>query len=88
MDLIISVTSASIASSDATANAADELIIVVENLYVQRHRVGKAANMSAQHRHRAEFTHRARVAQEHAIEQTPFDTRKRDAEERFPPRSA
>ena len=81
--LAISVTSASSASSEATANGADELVFVVENLDMQRHRVGLAADMAGNHRDRAEFAHRARIAQQHAVEQRPFHVRQRDAEERL-----
>ena len=40
---------------------------------MQRHGVGQAAYVARHHRHRAEFTHGAGVAQEHAVEQAPFD---------------
>src|SRR6185295_1479687 len=59
----------------------NELIFIVENLDQQRHGVGLAANVPGYHRHRAEFAHRARVAQQYAIEHAPFDIGQSDAEE-------
>src|ERR1700733_4629752 len=50
-----------------------ELIFVVKNFDQQRHGIGLAANMARHHRHRAEFTHRARVAQQYTVQQAPFD---------------
>src|SRR3954470_18346212 len=44
-----------------------ELIFVVENLDQQRHGIGLAADMARHDRHRAEFAHGARIAQQHAI---------------------
>ena len=58
-----------------------ELIFVVEHFHMQRHGVGLAADMPRDHRHRAEFAHRACVAQQHAIQHAPFDVRQGDAEE-------
>ena len=79
-----SVASASSASSDATANAAPRLVFVVQDLDVQRHRVGEAADVPRHHRHRAEFAHRARIAQDHAVEQSPADLRQHHAPEHRP----
>ena len=84
IDLTTSVTSASSASSEATANAAGPLIVVVENLDMQRHRVGLAADVAGHDRHRAELAHRARVAEQHAVHQAPLHVRQRDAPERLP----
>ena len=44
-----------------------KLIFVIKNLHVQWHRVGLAANMAGDHRHRAELAHRPRVAQDHSV---------------------
>ena len=55
---------------------------------MQRHGVGLAADMAGHHRHRAEFAHRARVAQQHAVQQRPFHVRQRDAEKGLEPRGA
>src|SRR5689334_8432565 len=41
-----------------------ELILVVENLDMQRHAVGLAADMAGHHRDGAELAHRARVAKQ------------------------
>ena len=57
----------------------DELIIVVKHFDLQRHRIGQAADVARNDRHRAELAHRARVAENHAVEQRPLDVRKRDA---------
>src|SRR3954451_10914562 len=45
-----------------------ELILIVEDLDQQRHGVGLAADMARHDRHRAEFPHGARVAQQYAIQ--------------------
>ena len=60
-----------------------ELVFVVENLDVQRQRVRQAADVSRDDRHRAELAHRARVAEDDAVEQAPLDVRQRHAEERL-----
>src|SRR5205807_516559 len=56
---------------------ADEVIFVVEDLDVQRHGVGQAADVSGHHRHRAELAHGARVAQHHTVQQAPAYLRQR-----------
>ena len=61
-----------------------ELVVVVQNLDVQRHRVGLPADMARDHRDRAELAHRARVADHHAVEQPPLDVGQRDAKEGLP----
>ena len=66
----------------------DEIILVVEDLDVQRHRVGLAADMARDDRHRAELAHRPRVAQQHAVEQTPADVGQGHAPEGLPARRA
>ena len=83
-----SVISASIASKRGDRERRHELIFVVENLDQQRHGVGLAANMSRHHRHRAEFAHRPRIAQQHAIQHAPFDIGQGDAEEGLQARRA
>ena len=40
--------------------------------------------MAGDDRDCAELPHRARVADDYAVKQTPFDTRQRDAEENLP----
>ena len=74
-----SVTSASSAKQRGDREGADEVVVVVEDLDVQRHRVGLAADVAGDHRDRAELAHRARVAQQHAVEQAPLDVGQRDA---------
>ena len=49
----------------------DEIIFIVEHLDMERHGVGFAADMARNDRDRAEFAHRAGVAQQHAVEQRP-----------------
>src|SRR5882724_273319 len=51
----------------------DEVVLVVEDLDVQRHGVGLAADVAGDHGDGAELAHRARVAQQHAVEQAPAD---------------
>ena len=63
---------------------ADEVVLVVEDLDVQRHGRGQPADVAGDDRHRAELAHRARVAQDDAVQQAPADLRQRDAEERHP----
>ena len=60
------------------------LVLVVEDLDVERQRVGPAADVARDDRDRAELAHRARVAQDDAVEQAPLDLRQRDAQERLP----
>src|SRR5688572_1681489 len=62
----------------------DEIIFVVEDLDVQRHRVGLAADMARDDRDRAELAHRAGVAQEDAVEQAPADVGQGDAPKGLP----
>ena len=78
------VTRASSASSEATAKAAAKSILVVEDLDLQRHGVGLAADVAGDHRHRAELAHGAGVAEQHAVEQRPFDVGQRHPEEGLP----
>ena len=58
-----------------------EIIFVIEDFDMQRHGVGQAAYMAGDDRDRAELAHGARIAQEHAVEQAPFDVGQRHAEE-------
>ena len=78
------VTRARSASSEATAKAAAPQVLVVENLDLQRHGVGLAADLAGDHRDRAELAHGAGVAEEHAVEQRPLHVGQRDAEEGLP----
>ena len=48
---------------------------------MQRHGVGEPADVAGDHRDRAELAHRAGVAQQHAVEQAPFDVGQRHPEE-------
>ena len=64
--------------------AAAEVVFVVEDLDVQRHGVGLAADVARDHRHRAELAHRAGVAQDHAVEQPPVDVGQRHVPEDLP----
>src|SRR3546814_4319125 len=57
----------------------DEIIFIVEDLDMQRHRVGLSAQMAGNDRHRAELPHRARIAEQYAIEQPPADIGQGDA---------
>jgi len=75
------VTSASIASNAGNREGADIVVIVVEQLDVQRHGVGDAPDMSRHHRHRAELAQGARVAQQHTIQQSPLNIGQGDAQE-------
>ncbi len=61
-----------------------EVVLVVENLDVQRHGVGLAADVPGHDRHRAELAHGAGVAQDHAVEQAPLDVGQRHAPEDLP----
>jgi hypothetical protein len=51
---------------------------------VQRQRVGLAPNVAADHRHRAEFTHRTGIAENDPVQQAPLDIGKRHPEEGLP----
>ena len=63
---------------------ADEVVFVVEDLDVQRQRVGLAADVAGDHRHGAELAHRACVAQQDAIQHAPADVGQRDHAEDAP----
>src|SRR5215472_786638 len=63
---------------------AHEVVFVVEDLDVERHGVGEAADVARDHRHRAELAHGARVAEDQPVEQTPADLRQRHLEEGHP----
>ena len=65
-----------------------ELVLVVEDLHVQRQRVGQAADVAGDDRDRAELPHRPRVAQDDAVEQPPLHVRQRDPPEHLPARGA
>ena len=55
---------------------------------MQRHGVGLAPDMAAHHRDGAEFSQGAGVAEQHAIEQRPFDVGQRHAPESLKARGA
>src|SRR6478609_3219547 len=61
-----------------------ELVLVVEDLDVQREGVGRAADVTGHHGHGAELAHRPCVAENDAVEQAPLDVGQRDAPERLP----
>ena len=63
---------------------AREVVFVVEDLDVQRQRVGHAADVARHDRHRAELAHRARVAEDDAVEQAPLHVGQRHAPEDLP----
>ncbi len=63
---------------------ADDVVLVVEDLHLQRHGVGLAADVARHDRHRAELAHRARVAQHDAVEQAPADLGQRHPEQDLP----
>src|SRR3954467_1095698 len=53
----------------------DEVVLIVENLNVERHGVGQASHVSGDDRHGAELAHGAGIAQQDAVEQRPADVR-------------
>ncbi len=55
---------------------------------MERDGVGQASYMAADDGHRAEFSKRARVAEKHAVEQTPFDIGQGDRCKRIKSRRA
>ncbi len=57
------------------------LVLVVEDLDVQRHRVGLSADVPGDDRDGAELAHRARVQQHDPVEQAEADVRQRHAAE-------
>src|SRR5262249_39991778 len=52
-----------------------EGVLIIEDLDLERHGVGQAAYMARHHRYRTELSHRPCIAQQHAVEQPPFDVR-------------
>src|SRR5258706_14727952 len=60
------------------------LVFVVEDLHVQRQRVGQPPDVAGDDGDRAELPHRPRVAEDHAVEQAPLDVRERDAKKSLP----
>ena len=59
----------------------DEVVFVVEDLDMQRQRVGQAADMARDHADCTELADGTRVAQQHAVEQAEADVRQRHAQE-------
>ena len=55
---------------------------------MQRHRIGEPSNMARDDGDRSEFSHRARIAENHTIEQAPFDIREGHPYKRLPSRRA
>src|SRR4051812_2968335 len=60
---------------------ADGVIVIVEHLDVKRQSVGQAADVAGDHGNRAELTHRARIAEQDAVEQRPLDVGQGDPPE-------
>ena len=63
------------------SESGDVIILIVQDLHLERDRVGQAANMPGDDGHSAELAHGARIAEQHAIEQAPFDIGQRHREE-------
>ncbi len=61
-----------------------EVVLVVQDLDVQRGRVRLAADVPGHDRHRAELADGSRVQQHDAVEQSPADVGERHAPERLP----
>src|SRR5690606_32680664 len=62
----------------------DPVVLVVEDLDLQRDRVRLAADVAGDDGGGAELAHRARVAQQHAVEEPPTHVRQRDEGEDLP----
>src|SRR5262245_38864786 len=60
------------------------LVILRQLLDAERHRRGSAGNVSSDDGDRAELAHRPGVAEDHAVEQSPFDIRQRDSPKHLP----
>src|SRR5690242_12478852 len=54
---------------------ADGIVILIEREHLERHGHGEAADLTRYHRDGTELSHRARIAQQHAINQRPADIR-------------
>ena len=61
-----------------------EIVLVVEDLDVQWHGVGQSTDVPRHDRHGTELAHGASVAEDHAVEQAPFDVGQRHAPEDLP----
>src|SRR3546814_6422701 len=61
-----------------------EIILIIEDLDVERHGVRLAPDMAGYDRHRAELTHSPRVAEQNAVKQAPADIGQRDMPEGLP----
>ena len=61
-----------------------DVVLIVEDLHLKRDRVGEAADVAGDDRHRAEFAHRSRVAEQDAGEQRPADVGQRHGQEGGP----
>src|SRR3569623_37586 len=62
----------------------DEVVFVIEHFNVQRHGIGEAADVARHHRYCSELAHRACVAEDHAVQQSPFDVGQGDVPEGLP----
>ena len=65
-----------------------EIVLVVQDLHLQRNGVRLAPDVAGDDGDRAELAHRARVAEDHAVEQGPAHVGQGDAPERLPARGA
>ena len=60
------------------------IVFVVENLNMQWQGIGQPPDMARDHRNRAKFTHRSRIAKNHPIKETPADIGQGDVPEDLP----
>ena len=61
------VTKASSASREPYGKSSGKTVLVVENLDVEGHGIGLAADVAGDHRHSAKLTHGPRVTQDHSV---------------------
>src|SRR3546814_2194871 len=59
----------------------DEIILVVENIDMQRQGIGQAPDVARNNRYCTEIPHCQRVAEQHAVEQSPTDAGERQLPE-------
>src|SRR5512134_708753 len=62
----------------------DPVVLIVEDLDVERHGVGDAADVAGDDRDPAELAHRPGIAEKHAIHQPPLHIGQRYPKERMP----
>src|SRR5882724_9344321 len=60
------------------------LVFVVQFFHTKGHGIGMAGDMAGHNRHSAELAHRSRVAEDDAVDQTPFHRRQRDVPKGLP----